>query len=338
LSERHFVVIGNGPAGTEAALALREGAPRDRVTMISRSRAGCYYPHRLPDLIAGKVTEEQIVIAPLKAYADREISLRTCQEAVGLDASRREVTLEHHEVIPCDGFVIAVGGKPRMPESMAAYRALLSTLKSLEDARAWIEKLAKIESVLLIGGDLTSLAVTRALLHLGKKVWFVLDGDAFWPLRADVRLLAEVTAELEKKGVEVLAGADIESISRLADGNLEVQAGGWTVEAGMAGAFFGLVPDVAFLARSGLRIDRGILVDEFLSTGFAGVYAAGDCAQVYHPELRDYWVSVGHENARVLGRIAAANLLCHCDRKAAGAENIFEAREIGLNTSWWMDY
>ena len=58
MSERHFVVIGSGPAGTEAALTLREKAPHDRVTMISRSRQGCYYPHRLPDLIAGRVTED----------------------------------------------------------------------------------------------------------------------------------------------------------------------------------------------------------------------------------------------------------------------------------------
>ena len=85
-------------------------------------------------------------------------------------------------------------------------------------------------------------------------------------------------------------------------------------------------------------MDRGILVDEYLSTGFDGIYAAGDCAQVYHPELRDYWVSVGHANARVLGRIAAANLVCGCDRKTAAAENIFDVGEITLNTSWWLDY
>lgn len=338
MAERHFVVVGSGPAGTEAALTLREKAPGDRITMISRSRQGCYYPHRLPDLIAGRATEEEIVIAPLESYAEKGISLRTCQPVAGLDASRREIVLEHHETISCDGIVIAVGGRPRIPGRMTAFAPFLSTLKNIEDAREWIAKLQKTETVLLVGGDLTSLAVTPVLLELGKKVWFVLDEDAFWPLRPDEGLFAEVTARLEGKGVEVLAGADIESIARTNGEMLEVRAGGWTVEAGMVGAFFGLVPDISFLAGSGLRVDRGILVDEFLATGFEGVSAAGDCAQVYHPELRDYWISVGHANARALGRIAAANLVSCCERKAAAVENIFEVGEVNLNTSWWMDY
>jgi len=107
---------------------------------------------------------------------------------------------------------------------------------------------------------------------------------------------------------------------------------------GMVGAFFGLVPDVGFLSRSGLTIDRGILVDEYLNTGFEGIYATGDCAQIYHPEIRDYWVSIGHENARNLGRIAALNLAGGRVRADVGKESIFDIEGIRVNTSWWMEY
>ena len=110
------------------------------------------------------------------------------------------------------------------------------------------------------------------------------------------------------------------------------------LEIGALGAFFGLVPDVGFLARSGLDIDRGILVDEFLSTRFANVYAAGDCAQVYHPALRDYWVSIGHENATALGRIAALNLAGSHLEVRVEAENILEVGGVRVNTSWWTEF
>ena len=33
MTERHFVVLGNGPAGNRAARTLREKAPGDRVTV-----------------------------------------------------------------------------------------------------------------------------------------------------------------------------------------------------------------------------------------------------------------------------------------------------------------
>jgi NADPH-dependent 2,4-dienoyl-CoA reductase/sulfur reductase-like enzyme len=102
------------------------------------------------------------------------------------------------------------------------------------------------------------------------------------------------------------------------------------------GAFFGLVPDVRFLAGSGLQIERGILVDEYLFSGFDGVYAAGDCAQVYHPEIRDYWVSIGHDNAVNLGRIAAMNLAGARVKAQAEPESIFCVEGIRANISWWI--
>jgi NADPH-dependent 2,4-dienoyl-CoA reductase/sulfur reductase-like enzyme len=79
-------------------------------------------------------------------------------------------------------------------------------------------------------------------------------------------------------------------------------------------------------------------VDEHLNAGVPGVYAAGDCAQVYHPELGDYWVSVGHDNARHLGRTAALNLTGGETREKAEPESVFEVRGIKVNTSWWTDF
>ena len=117
-----------------------------------------------------------------------------------------------------------------------------------------------------------------------------------------------------------------------------MQIDGKKLQVGIIGAFFGLVPDIRFLAGSGLRIDRGILVDEYLGTGFEGVYAAGDCAQVYHPGIRDYWVSVGYDNAVALGRTAGLNLTGGRNRAGAAKKSILEVQGVKVNTSWWMDF
>jgi NADPH-dependent 2,4-dienoyl-CoA reductase/sulfur reductase-like enzyme len=110
------------------------------------------------------------------------------------------------------------------------------------------------------------------------------------------------------------------------------------LEVGMIGAFFGLRPDIHFLSSSGLRMERGVLVDEYLSTGFEGLFAAGDCAQVYHREIRDYWVSIGHDNAAALGRIAALNLLgCRVPTNVS-ALSIFDVQGVKANTSWWTEF
>jgi NADPH-dependent 2,4-dienoyl-CoA reductase/sulfur reductase-like enzyme len=215
---------------------------------------------------------------------------------------------------------------------------VLFTLKTLEHARVWKEEVSKVDSVLMMGGDLTSLAVTKALLSVGKRIHFVVNEEAFWPLRWSQTLFEEISHRLRQKGVEVLADRRLKEITRKGNRDFEVQVGEGKVRVGMIGAFFGLTPDVRFLAGSGLRLDRGILVDEYLNTGFKGVYATGDCAQIYHPELHDYWVSVGHDNAVELGRTAALNLVGHTVKAEAAGKCVFEAQGIKVNTSWWTEF
>lgn len=337
MSQEHFVIIGNGPSGYAAALTLREMLPEERITLVSRERQPSYFPRYLPDLIAGKIEEEQIFASALASYKENGIKLRSGQQVVDLDLDHRQLILGHRERLPFDGLIIAVGGKPRIPEPYLNLKDLMLTLKTIDDARSWVSVLKPSDSILIIGGDLTSFAVTRALRSLDKQVYFVFDESAFWPLRSNRPMIREAADSLIRKGVEVLEGCTIKGIARL-DNSYEVRVDHRKLEVGLVGAFFGLVPDVGFLARSGLTIDRGILVDEYLRVGVQGVYAAGDCAQIYHPEINDYWVSIGHQNAVNLGRIAAINLAGGRVQADVARESIYDVDGIRVNTSWWLEY
>ncbi|MEW6669885.1 MAG: FAD/NAD(P)-binding oxidoreductase [Thermodesulfobacteriota bacterium] len=338
MRKRHFVVIGNGPAGHQAALTLREHAPSASVTVISREQGVPYKPHFLPKWVAGEVAEENLTLCPFDAYREKGIELRCGQGVRAVDLSERRLVLEHREIVPFTGLIIAVGGRSRIPEPLLPFEDVLFTLKTTADAVIWKEALPRVNSVLILGGDLTSLAMTQALLTLGKKVHFMVDGEALWPLRSTPALLKEIGRKLSRRGVHVLPSGRLRSLARISDDRYEVRIEGKKLQVGMVGAFFGLVPDIRFLAGSGLRIDRGILVDEYLNTGFADVYATGDCAQVYHPAIRDYWVSVGYDNAVALGRTAALNLAGGRNRAEAAKKNILEVQGIKVNTSWWMDF
>jgi NAD(P)H-nitrite reductase large subunit len=338
MAKEHFVVIGNGPAGYEAAMTLKGKAADAYVTVISSDRASCYMPHLLPDLIAGKIPEETLYVCPTAAYGEKGVKLRTGQRVAGVNLQQKGVILNHKEIVGFTGLIIAVGGKPRVPETLLVFRDLMLTLKTLEDARVWIDKLSQVESVLIMGGDLTAFAVAKALLKLNKKVTFLLDEEAFWPLRSNRTMIEEAAHRLSLGGVKVLLDRRLKSVARLSNRSYEVQLNGDTMTFGLIGAFFGLVPDIRFLVGSGLRIDRGILVNEYLNTGYENVYATGDCAQIYHPEIRDYWVSIGYDNAVNLGRTAALNLLGGKVRAEGGGGSVFEVQGIRVNTSWWMEF
>jgi nitrite reductase (NADH) large subunit len=336
--QEHCVIIGNGPSANEAAVTLTDKAPDLRVTMIGREPVQHYRTHLLPDLIAGKVAEKDLYVNSPAISKEKDIKLRLGQKVEGIDFEKRELVLDHREVVRFSSLIIAVGGTPRIPERLQVFSDLMLTLKTLSDARAWIKKLAYVDSIVLAGGDLTSLSITRALLSLGKRVIFIIDEDSFWPVRFDEGIRSQVAHRLAEKGVEVLNCQTIKRIAKLAEHELEIETDTEKVKAGALGAFFGLTPDVRFLAKTGLTIERGILVDEYLKTRFEDVYAVGDCAQVYHLELRDYWVSIGFKNARNLGRIAALNLVGGKVRAEAVPRSIFEVDGISVNTSWWTEF
>jgi 3-phenylpropionate/trans-cinnamate dioxygenase ferredoxin reductase subunit len=71
----------------------------------------------------------------------------------------------------------------------------------------------------------------------------------------------------------------------------------------------GIEPAVDFLEGSGIRVDNGVVVDEYCQTNVSGVYAAGDVANHYHP-IFDRRIRVEHwQNAIRQGAAAARNML-----------------------------
>jgi NADPH-dependent 2,4-dienoyl-CoA reductase/sulfur reductase-like enzyme len=338
MTEERYVILGAGPAANQAAMTLRKEDEGARITLINKAPFSYYTPHKLPDYIAGLIREKDLFPKDLEDFKNRGIKLRLGQEVVNVDFQRNEVYLAHKEKVHFTGLIIAVGGKPRFPEPLLVYSDLLTPLKTLCDARVWIDKLKDARSVIIIGGDLTSLALTKSLLKLEKQVKFILDEGCFWPVGFNENICEQATSSLRARGVEVMEGRRVRRINRLKDNRIEVETDAESPAADIVGAFFGLVPDIGFLTNTGLSIERGVLVDEHLQTRYDRVYSAGDCAQVYHPEMRNYWVSIGYDNAVGLGRIAAMNLLGGSQTAEVRPTRIFDVDGIKVNTSWWTEF
>jgi len=339
MAGEHYVVIGNGPAGNEAADVLRSGAPDARVTIVSDEFFPFYYRHRLRDYIVGGCDEADLVVRTPDHYRENDVRLRLGQKVTRIDPATETIFLAHMEKIRYTRLLVCCGGTPRVPEVHYAYRQHLSVMGTLRHARVLRQKMPDLRRVVICGGDMISFRVATTLATVGKEVVFLIDEDAFWPLELTGEVREEFSRALGRKGVEVrqedaLTGVDATGHDRY----IARTRGGGAIDCDLVGAFFGFVPAIEFLRGSGLDIERGLLVNERLQTSRQGVYAAGDCAEIYRPDLRNYWVSIGWPNAQHLGALAARNMLGETVDAGGPAESVFEVEGIRVNTSWWREF
>ena len=338
MGSEHYVIIGNGVAANRAADILREGDIDSRITMISREFFPFYFRHKLRFYVSGELGEDQLVVCPPSRYREQNIRLRLGQEVQRVDLKEKTLYLKHMEKVHYTRLLLCCGGRPRVPEIHYPYRKHFTILKGLSHARGFREQISGVERVLMVGGDLVSLKMTETLLRMGREVLFMIDRDSFWPLSLADEIRDGFAERLKKHGAEVIIDDEITGIDEAKPGYEVTTRRERKISCGMVGAFFGLVPNVDFLFSSGLDIDRGILVDDHLQTSDPDVWAAGDCAQIWNPAINNYWVSIGWENARILGEVAAMNMLGESATAGAPKECALEYEGIKVNTSWWQIY
>jgi NAD(P)H-nitrite reductase large subunit len=338
-NNKHFIIIGNGPSGVSCAMELRAKLPEARITIISDEPCYHYDRTKLPEYAAGLITEEELYLQDSSFAKELSLELRLDQKVVKIDTKAKCITLFHREELTYDGLILATGARPLMPERFREARGHIYTLKTLRDAKRWRAHLKEVDSVLLIGGDLVSIRFAKILAKAKKRVALSLWGNSFWPYDLTQKLRDELTKSLTTQGIEVLPG---ESFSWCLPSGDKV-SGGYTCSFGnknkiygLVGGFFGYQPDLTAFGQSALKLDRGIVSDEFLWTGEEDVFAAGDAAEVYSPELKNYWVSIGWANAKTLGKLAATNLLAAQKESTCTACGYREAPGLLMNSSWWL--
>jgi 3-phenylpropionate/trans-cinnamate dioxygenase ferredoxin reductase subunit len=306
---RTVVIVGAGAAGIVAADTLRREGFEGRLTIVDGDRdAPVDRPNLSKDYLAGSAPEEWVSLRPPDFFRDREIDARIGRRVSALDARNRRVTLDDGSELPFDALLLATGATPVQLPLPASDRLPLRTLRTLADSRAIIADAKHAgpgARAVVVGASFIGLEVAASLRARGLEVHVVAPEARPLERILGTELSRLVQTVHEEHGVIFHLGRKPVAI----DGDQVVLDSGERLAAGIAVAGVGVRPNVELAERAGLSLDRGVVVNEYLETPVAGVFAAGDVAR--YPDARsglpiriEHWVAAERQ-----GQAAARNIL-----------------------------
>jgi NADPH-dependent 2,4-dienoyl-CoA reductase/sulfur reductase-like enzyme len=308
-----FVIIGNGVAGTTAALALRARDPDAAITMISGESD--YFFSRTALMYAYL---DRMTLRDLEPYERGVWEKQRIQRVRGwvrdLDATSKTLTLDNGSVVPYDRLLLATGSVGReLPwEGWDRAKSGLLHFVTLDDLHRCERHTRRGGKAVVVGGGLIGVELVECLVHHGMRVTFLVREPWYWPAALGGEEGRMISDHIRSHGVNLLLEESVQKVESSDEGRVQavIAESGRRFECEFLGVTAGVKPAIAWLGRTKTppRTARGILADTAFRTSLGDVWTAGDCAEIEIPGspplLEQIWYS-----AKRQGELAARSML-----------------------------
>ncbi|ACD83341.1 NAD(P)/FAD-dependent oxidoreductase [Candidatus Methylacidiphilum infernorum] len=304
MSHYPYLIIGGGMAADAAVRSIRSVDSEKPIGIICQES---YPPYLRPPLSKG-LWKGRPVDRIWCRTETKKADLIIGEKAVWLDSAQKMVRTDKGRSFSFEKLLIATGGRPRtLPfkdQDIIYYRDLADYYKLKEIV-------ASAENFGIIGGGFIGTEIASCLSGLGKKVSMIFleegIGRRIFPAELSLRL----NDYFEQKGINLFPRQSVEGYSKVNNKQIIYTSAGKELAFDCVIAGLGIIPNVELAKESGIKTENGIVVNEQLQTNVEGIYAAGDVAFFYNPQLAR-WMRVEHEdNARKMGEYAGKAMAGH---------------------------
>ena len=279
MTDNGIVVVGGGIAGQALVEALRQRDPDVRITLVCGEDRLPYDRVRLSELLSSGEDAASLALRSADWHEDRNVHVRLEAWVEHVDVQTKLVTLAGGEVLPYDRLVLATGSRPLLPPTPGIDLPGVYTFRDPADCEAIRSAAGSARRCAVIGGGLLGLEAARGVAALGCPVTVVHLVDRLMDRQLDLGAADLLLPAMGELGVEVLLGRSTERIL----GDERVQGlrftDGEELEADCVVVSIGIRPEMEIARAAGIACGRGILVDDWLQTSAADVFAVGECAE-----------------------------------------------------------
>ena len=302
------VMVGAGHGGVEAAAALRQKGFDRQITLVSDEPD---LPYQRPPLSKEYIKRpgNPLMLRPQQFFDDNAVTLMLGARAVSIDRAGRTVQLSTGESLSYDHLVLATGARNRKPPLPGLDHPAIVELRTLADANRIVGAIGGWKHVCVIGGGFIGLEAAGLLATMGIAVDVVEMAPRLMQRAVSPTISEWFLGFHRSRGNRVHLSTVVKAVEHRSDGATVVLDTGERIECDAVILAAGVMPNAELAEAAGLKVENGIVVDEFLVTSDPAISAIGDCAYYPSRHLPGMVRLESVQNATDQGRAVAAWLM-----------------------------
>lgn len=324
-----LVIVGNGAAAAEAALAIRGAGYRGELALFADNPHPPYNPMLGTYFASAAIPIQRCFPYGGSEFYDRyRIRARLDTRVAMLDALERNLTTADGSRYTYRKCLVASGASNVFPPVPGLDSPGVLGLRSFDDAVKLRGTVAAITARtaadsrpargLVLGASFAGIKVAAVLRQAGMDVCIVEREEIVLPRVVHPECARALERHLRHRGHVLRLGTALESVEpaagrlrarfRSATGGGKGSEGVGEEEADLIVVCTGSRPSLGFLQPCEVAADTGLIVDEHMQTSVPDLFAAGDVAQAFDPVSGAHEVVALWSNARRQGRVAGLNM------------------------------
>ncbi len=324
-----YIIIGGVAGGASTAARLRRMDEKSGIILFEKgahiSYANCGLPYYIGDVITDR---NKLFVQTATSFSSRfNIDVRVMSEVISIDAAAKKVMVknlvsgEMYEE-QYDKLVLSPGAEPIRPPLDGINTKGIFTLRNVTDTDRIKEYVQKyiLGKAVIIGAGFIGLEMAENLHNLGMEVTVVEMGEQILA-PADFTIAALAQQHLRSKGIELKLKTTVTGFEQTSDGIKVLIKDDEPVNADVVILSIGVKPDTRLATAAGLKVNRGIVVNEYLQTSDENIYAVGDAIEFINPITGNSMPTFLAGPANKQGRICADNMVLGNKHKYNGAIN-----------------
>ena len=298
-----MVIIGGGVAGLTAAENARKNNGSIEIIMISEEKYFPYSRIKLSKYMYNEFDSEELYLKKEEWYKEMNIKVLLDKKVMEINPEKNWILLDNHEEINYTTLVIASGSSSFVPPISGVEKRGVFTVRNMEDVlriQSYIRK-NNVQNICVVGGGLLGIEAAWSLREVNDtlKISIIETMPRLLPRQLDDEGSSLLEEAVKRNGINLYKGVSVKEIWGEDSAQKIVLTGGVEVPAQLIIISAGIRSNIALPSNSGIKVNRGVIVDINMKTDIDNIYAAGDIAE-FNGNVWGLW-PVSVEQGKIAG-------------------------------------